>query len=284
MRPRILASTIMAVFCLFLGGCAGLNCLWDCNRQHYSSSSLMQFLYPQAAAPPAGTSSPQLQLPLHVGLAFLPSAGPQSGSGLDAAHKQALLERIRERFLSRKFIADITLIPDYYLTTTTGFTGLEGLQRLYDVDLVALVSYDQVTHMDDNNLSLGYLTIIGAYVLKGTRHDVSTLIDLAVVDPASRSLVLRAGGIDTQHLNTTFVEAGREQREARARSFDAATDRLIDNFDQALRAFETDVREGKARVQVTGTGGAGSLDLVLLALLALGVAARSAGHRLTRRR
>jgi rhombotail lipoprotein len=61
---------------------------------------------------------------------------------------------------------------------------------------MALVSYDQVAHEDDNNWSLGYLTIVGAYVLKGTRHDVSTLVDLAVVDPATRSLVLRGGSLD----------------------------------------------------------------------------------------
>ena len=62
-------------------------------------------------------------------------------------------------------------------------------QRLYGVDLMALVSYDQVAHEDDNNWSLGYVTIVGAYFLKGTRHDISTLVDLAVVDPATHSLV-----------------------------------------------------------------------------------------------
>jgi len=55
-----------------------------------------------------------------------------------------------------------------------------------------LVSYDQVTRRDDNNWSLTYLTIVGAFVIPATDHDVATMVDLAVVDPASRSLVLRA--------------------------------------------------------------------------------------------
>ena len=55
------------------------------------------------------------------------------------------------------------------------------MQRLYAVDLMALVSYDQVTHGDTNEWSLGYLTIVGMYVLKGNRYDVSTVVDLAVV-------------------------------------------------------------------------------------------------------
>jgi rhombotail lipoprotein len=36
------------------------------------------------------------------------------------------------------------------------------VQRLYSLDLTALVSYDQVTNADSINCSLGYLTIVGA--------------------------------------------------------------------------------------------------------------------------
>jgi rhombotail lipoprotein len=287
MKSRIIAITLLATLCLFAAGCTTLSCGPYCGRQEHNSSSLVQFLYPDSSTPPAATSVPQLRLPLHVGLAFLPSSGASPGTGLDAAHRQALLEEIRQRFLSRKFIADITVIPDYYLATNPGFTGLEGVQHLYNLDLIALVSYDQIAHADDNKLSLGYLTIVGAYVLKGTHHDVSTLVDLAVVHPATRSLVLRAGGVDTQHRNTTLVDAGREQREARAASFDAATAQMINNFDLALAQFETDVREGKANVHVTSSnGGAGSFDGLLLGILALGVAIRllrGSGMQLARR-
>lgn len=275
MNTRMVSGALLAALALFLGGCASLACRPYCGQQAHNSSSLVQFLYPEGSAPPADTSVPQLRLPLRVGLAFLPSNGGYQNSGLDAAHKQVLLESIRQRFLSRKFVADITLIPDYYLATQKGFSGLEGIQRLYNIDLVALVSYDQVAHVDDGKLSLGYLTIVGAYVLKGTKHEISTLVDLAVVHPESRSLVLRAGGVDTRNRNTTLVDAGREQREARAASFDAATSRMIDNFDSALLSFEADVRDGKANVKIANAGGGGgSLDALLLGLLALGLALR----------
>ena len=142
------------------------------------------------------------------------------------------------------------MIPDYYLRGRKGFEGLEGVQRLYGVDIMALVSYDQVVHTDDNNWSLGYLTIVGAYVLKGSRHDVSTLVDLAVVDPVSHSLLLRAGGTSTSHGNTTLIGENREIRGAAAQGYDAATNEMIDHFDTALTKFEADVRSGKAPVQV----------------------------------
>ena len=152
-------------------------------------------------------------------------------NGLDAAHKEVLLQEIRQRFISRKFVAEIVVIPDYYLQGKRGFEGLEAVQRLYGVELMALVSYDQVTHEDDNDWSLGYVTIVGAYFLKGTRHDVSTLIDLAVVDPATHSLVLRAGGVDSSHGNVTLVSENR----ALARSLDPRLRRRDFANDRALR-------------------------------------------------
>jgi rhombotail lipoprotein len=261
-----------------LTGCADWACFSACHRHSQNSTSLVEFLYPNGAAPPSQDAQPQLHLPLRVGLAFLPSIGPEAENGLDAAHKEALLQEIRERFISRKFVAEIVVIPDYYLQGKRGFEGLEGVQRLYNIDLMALVSYDQVAHEDDNNWSLGYVTIIGAFVLKGTRHDVSTLVDLAVVDPATHSLVLRAGGFDNRHGNVRLVDEHRLLREDATAGFTVATRQMIDHFDGALTKFESDVRDGKANVRVVsnqreGTGGVGSLDwFFLLGLLPLAIA------------
>ena len=139
---------------------------------------------------------------------------------------------------------------DYYLRTHRGFGGLQGVQRLYSVDVMALVSYDQITHMDENEWSFGYLTIVGAYVLKGSHHDVATLVDLTVVDPVTQSLILRAGGTDSRTRNTTLIDEEREARESGVASFGSATAQMIDNFDAALTKFEGDVRAGKANIRV----------------------------------
>jgi rhombotail lipoprotein len=178
-------------------------------------------------------------------------------------------------------VADIVIIPDYYLRVGRGYEGLAGVQRLYNVDVMALVSYDQVTHLDENEWSIGYLTIVGAYVLRGNRHDVSTLVDLAVVDPASRSLILRAGGVDNRAGTATLINTDRLTREAGLAGFSAATDRMIDHFDAALVRFEGDVKSGKAEVKVvhksayagSGQSGGGAVGwpevLALLLVLAL---------------
>ena len=263
-----------------LSGCANLACFSSCQRHTQNSTSLVEFLYPNGSAPPAQDAQPQLHLPLRVGLAFLPSNGGTE-IGPDAAQKEALLQEIRKRFVARKFITEIVVIPDYYLQGKRGFEGLQGVQRLYGIDLMALVSYDQVAHEDDNHWSLGYITIVGAYVLKGTRHDVSTLVDLAVVDPATRSLVLRAGGFDTRHGTVALINENRRLRETATEGFNVATQQMIDHFDSALTAFESDVREGKANVKVVSNrskpsyGGGGSIDwLVLLFLLPMAAVRR----------
>jgi rhombotail lipoprotein len=272
---------LVVIVGLGLSGCADLACFSSCQRHAQNATSLVEFLYPNGAPPPAQDAQPQLHLPLRVGLAFLPSNG-EPRIGPDAAQKEALLQEIRKRFVSRKFIAEIVLIPDYYLQGKRGFEGLEGVQRLYGIDLMALVSYDQVAHEDDNRWSLGYMTIVGAYVLKGTRHDVSTLVDLAVVDPATHSLVLRAGGFDTRHGTVTLVDENRRLRETATEAFAAATQQMIDHFDGALTAFEAEVRDGKANVRVvsnhgkptSGGGGLGAIDwLALLFLVPIAVVA-----------
>ena len=214
---RLRTMLCAGVMGLAVTSCAFLNdatCFPRCESRTRASSSLVDFLYPGNGDPPATNAIPELHVPLRVGLAFLPSG--ESVDSLDAAHKEQLLDEIRQRFVDRKFIREIVIVPDYYLAGRHGYDGLEGVQRLYGLDLMAVVSYDQTTHEDESAWSLGYLTIVGAYVLKGNHHDVSTLVDLAVVDPRTRSVVLRAGGVDVRHNNTTLIDAARDTRTAMA--------------------------------------------------------------------
>jgi len=239
------------------------------------------FLYPKGAQrPPTENSIPQLNLPVRVGIAFIPeNSGSGAAVGLEAARREEMLERIRKRFADRKFVSQIVIIPDYYLRGRSGFDSLEGVQRLYSVDVLALVSYDQVTYRDRNDWSLAYLTIVGAYVLKGSQHEVVTLMDLAVVDPASRSILLRAGGTNNRTKHTTGIDENRLERDSQGQGFKAATDDLIEHFDAALGQFEADVRAGKANVRVAtrapglagaggGGGGGGAFDVLSLVALA----------------
>jgi len=280
---KLRAALFFSLLISVLSGCSPFNRAQEVRN----ASSLVEFLY-HGYEIPEYSAIPRLRTPLRVGLAFLPNGIGQE-EALPAAQKEELLEQIRKRFLDRKFIGEIVVIPDYYLKTVHGFTGLEGVQRLYGIDLMALVSYDQVRHIDNNRLSLSYLTIVGAYIVKGSNHDVTTLVDMAIVDPATRSLVLRAGGTDTRRGSSTLIERQQESRNASANSFNAATGQLIENFDAALLKFEADVRAGKANVRVTQrssnpsvSGGGGSFSLADALFFVLTVAAATLGNSRSR--
>lgn len=268
---KIRTVALLLILAATLSGCQ----MWRSASEQRASSSLVSYLYPSGEEPPSANTVPELKLPVRVGLAFLPSSPGASAAGLEASRREEFLERIRQRFADRKFVSQIVIVPDYYLGGRGGFEGLQAVQRLYNVDVMALVSYDQVAYRDNNSWSLGYLTIVGAYVVKGTRHDVTTLMDLAVVHPPTRSILLRAGGTDDRHGTTTLVNEARETRESSGGSFGKATDNLIEHFDIALTQFEAEVRAGRANLRVAsgqgnqGAGGGGALDLSLIVLLAL---------------
>src|SRR5262245_64811183 len=159
-------------FTLLLTGCDVFEpwrCHGHCQSSARSSSSLVSFLYPSGAVLPAENSIPQLRLPVRVGIAFIPESTSGGAVGLEAARREEILERIRKRFADRKFVSQIVVIPDYYLRGRGGFESLAGVQRLYSVDVLALVSYDQVTYRDQNDWSLTYMTIVGAFMFKGSQ-------------------------------------------------------------------------------------------------------------------
>jgi hypothetical protein len=91
---------------------------------------------------------PHLDLPIRVGLAFVPS-GDANVEGLSEVHKAELLAQVKRAFSNREFIADIQIIPEAYLRSARGFDTVDQVARLYQLAVIALVSYDQVAITDD---------------------------------------------------------------------------------------------------------------------------------------
>ena len=72
--------------------------------------------------------------------------------------------------------------------------ALEQTARLYGLDVMALVSYDEVAHSTETTSSLRYWTIVGDTVVKGNKNDVRTFVDTAVFDVPTHKLLFRAPG------------------------------------------------------------------------------------------
>ena len=74
------------------------------------SSSLVDYLYPDGKIPPKHDQKiPHLDLPLRVGLAFVP-AKSKNVRGLSEAHKAELLHNVKESFSGRDLITEIMII------------------------------------------------------------------------------------------------------------------------------------------------------------------------------
>jgi rhombotail lipoprotein len=167
-------------FVVALSGCSEY---WMGSRnQQTNSSSLVSYLYPNGSQSKVKTSiAPTLELPLRVGLAFVPQTS-WSVYRLSEVEKVGLLEVVRKAFVSKPYVASIEIVPDIYLRTQRGFGGLEQIGRLHGFDVMALVSYDQLFNSSDRASSLLYWTIVGAYVVPGTSNSVNTFVDTAVFD------------------------------------------------------------------------------------------------------
>ena len=257
---------------LLIAACAGL---FGSSTREGVSSSLVDYLYPDGEKPPTGqaVNVPNLELPLKVGLAFVPSQN--RGGALSEAGRVQLLDKVKAAFSGRDYIEAIEVIPEAYLRTGQGFTALQQTARLYDLDVMALVSYDQVANTSERTSSFLYWTIVGAYVVKGNKNDVQTFVDTAVFDVTTRKLLFRAPGVSENKSSSTLVNLDRDLRLAQQKGFETAMADMTVNLDKELALFKERIKtDGSVKVTrssgYVSSGGGGSTDpVVLLALLTL---------------
>jgi len=262
---RALAFFLAAIL---VAGCTNLWQVYSGGERRGVSSSLVEYLYPDGGEPPPITDTvPRLELPLRVGLAFVPGTEQTEMTFLSEATKTSLLDGVRQQFLDREYIAKIEVIPETYMRGANGFTSLQQVSRIYDLDVMALVSYDQVVASDDTTSSFLYWTIIGAYVVEGSKNDVQTFVDTAVFDIPTRQLLFRAPGIDKLSSRSSLIDSAEELRESRVEGFSHAMADMSDNLVTELNKFEFRIQNEPAVAEVVpssggGGGGGGALSLV----------------------
>lgn len=259
-----------SLFCVLLL-IAGCSTLWATPGRQGVSSSLVDYLYPQGEVPPRQDGQvPHLELPLKVGLAFVPSRAG-SDQVLTEAYRIDLLNRVKAAFAARDFIHEIIVIPDAYMRSGNGFAALEQTARLYNLDVIALVSYDQVANTDEKKSAFLYWTIIGAYMIKGNRNEVQTFVDTAVFDVPTRRLLFRAPGVNKVESSSTLVDVERDTRKAREAGFEQAMADMTVSLDKELALFKERIKADRSvTVSRAGDeGGAGAVEPAMLLLAGL---------------
>lgn len=259
---------VVAASALMLTSCSSL--VSQQTGKQSVSSSLMDFLYPEKTDKAVHSPEiPVLSLPVNVGIAFVPSAG-WKGDAIHNKDQYELLEKVKASFVQYDYIDRIEVIPSTYLAGGEGFTTLEQVGRLYDVDVMALVSYDQVTQSVENNAALLYWTIVGMYVIPGNENTVQTFVDTAVFDIKSRKMLFRAPGISKLEKRTTAVGIDETLSEKSMEGFNIAVTDMSQNLDDELARFKIRVKEEKiAKVEHKTNYSGGAIEPLLLFLMCL---------------
>ena len=247
------------------------------------SSSVVQYLYPDTKGYIETPDIPRLELPLRVGVAFVPEDTIKShgwfitenmaqGQSLTERDKMELMEEVSKHFKKYDFVKSIELIPSAYLSKKGSFANLDQIRTMYGIDLIALLSYDQTQFTDEGMASVTYWTLIGAYIIPGEKNDTHTMVDASVYDIQSRKMLFRAPGVSHIKSKATPINLSEQLRVDSMESFKEASADLVTNLELQLEMFRVKVKEAPDEYQIVhkpGYTGGGSLDNIYIIILSM---------------
>jgi rhombotail lipoprotein len=249
----LLPSLLLATF---ISGCVATG-----STKH--ATSAVDFLYPNIKEPVEMPGIPVLNLPLSVGIAFVPGEGGGSFGGynfvtggrlvhfsLSEDIKIKLMNEVADHFKTYSFVKDIKIIPSSDLTAGGSFANLDKIRTEHGVDVIALLSYDQAQFTDEGVVSLTYWTLVGAYVVPGEKNDTHTMLDAVVYDIKSRKMLFRAPGTSHTKSHATPVNIAEHLRADSEAGFDLAAKDMIVNLDDQLARFREKVKKNPAEFKV----------------------------------
>ncbi len=257
-------------------------------KQVNTKSSVVDYLYSKESGEIIQPSIPHLNIPVRVGIAFVPEQVANSKwargdeSPLTESNKSNLLEKVADKFRPYKFVSKIEVIPSAYLTPNGGFSNLEQIRTMHGIDVIALVSYDQTQFTDSDFLSFTYWTLIGAYIVSGEKNDTSTMLDTTVYDISSKKMLFRAPGTSEIKGRSTPINLSEELRLDSINGFKEASEKMTGNLDIQLNRFREKIKNNPEQVKVNyrkGYSGGGSFSIfeltALLLLLLFSIVIRS---------
>ncbi|MEN8135223.1 MAG: rhombotarget lipoprotein [Thermodesulfobacteriota bacterium] len=240
-------------------------------KTRHTSSSVVDYLYPDKEGVIETPSIPRLTLPLKVGVAFVPESRRRNRN-LTERNKMDLMKNVSDHFKKHEFIKSIELIPSAYLSPKGSFANLNQIKTMYGIDVIALLSFDQSQFTDEGLASITYWTLVGAYIVPGEKNDTHTMMDAAVYDIQSKKMLFRAPGISRIKSNATPVNLAEQKRLDSEKGFIEASKELVTNLDLQLEMFKEKVTEAPKDYQIVhspGYAGGGSLDASIIIVMSL---------------
>lgn len=230
---KLMCFLAAALAAMTLGGCASM----EKNARQRQVASVLSYLYPGSNnVPTLPEAAAVIKVPFRIGVAFVPD-NADAEFRLPESERLKLAAKVRDAFAGYPFVMEIVAVPSVYLEPGGGFANLDRVAALLKLDVVALVSFDQVQNAGATGSSFLYWTGVGAYFIEGDQYDVLTAVETSVFDVKSRRLLIRAGGVSNIKGSATMVGFPEQAREARTRGFDEAMNEMIGKLQGEVRAF-----------------------------------------------
>jgi rhombotail lipoprotein len=224
---------VLMIALVVLAGCASM----EGSTKQRQVASMLSFLFPgkdQPAVPSDRVAV--LNVPFRIGVAFVPdNATPEFR--LSETDRLRLAGQVRDAFAHYPFVKEIEAVPSVYLEPGGGFENLDRIASLLRLDVIALISYDQVQYAGANKWSFLYWTGVGAYMVEGDKYDVLTAVETAVFDVRSRRMLMHASGTSTVKGDATWVGFAERSRNARTESFATAVQQMIGLLHREVQSF-----------------------------------------------
>ena len=231
---------------------------------HYTTqrtSNILTYLYPGETQPVeiSNTALPNTPLPMKLGIAFVPESRTSSGGDakiepLTEKHKMEMMHGLSVALRQYSYIAGVEEIPSTSLKVGGSFANLEQIRTMTGVDVIGLVSYDQIQFTDRGLVSLLYWTGVGWYFVPGEKNDTNTMMDAALYHIPTRKPLLRATGQSGVYRYSTPMNQSQNLRDDSEIGFKAAVHMLAATFKEQLDLLKPKLVQAAAGSPSAGSG------------------------------
>lgn len=274
LTSRAISIAVVGILIMPVGGCSTIGNLFGLSMyssQQRTISNSVEYLYPNNRGEiKIEPRVPELLVPLDVGIAFVPDTCDSfRRHDLNEELKRELLDKVAARFREREIINKVEVIPSHMMKRKGSFPNLRQISEDIGIDVVVLLSYDQVQYTERNFVSAAYhWSIVGRYVFQGDKNDTVTVMDAAVYDIESESLLFHSEATSKVKGNSASAFVVEDLRVRSQQGFKMAIDELSKMLDWDLYKFRQKIKNKEVEVKVTHRGG-GSLAVVFLLMFGL---------------